>query len=302
MSLNSLKNDKRQAKVEQIIRLAKEELKHIAPDALLSVETAEILPKIDGLGYFFKVSSPKNSHYRYWIDWTEDLGAWIESNGEQATILIRESRLNDLEPIESSLITCLTSHVAATCLCLQGQIAIHANVIAINDNAIAFAGDSGQGKSTLTAYCASHGAGFITDDVLILDDSGFARLGSSRIKLFPSLAADLGLNVEVENDYKIHYPPERLGAVVLTKSLPVKVLYLLEESQDSSIYTETLSLGDGITHLIRNSYHTSSIMKDNPSLFEQYIDLAQRITVKKLFYPRKLELLPQVYNYLIHDN
>lgn len=300
MLLNSCQDNITQS---QIIRLAKQELERVAPDVKITVESLKKLPENKGVGYFFKVNFPQVNSYRYWIEWTEDLGAWIERDGMQATITIRESRLNDTKPIESSLITCLSSHVAATCLCLQGQIAIHANVVALDksSSAIAFAGDSGRGKSTLTAYCASKGANFITDDVLILDELGVARPGTSRIKLFPSLAAELGLNATLESDYKIHYSPQELGAAIATKPLPVRVLYILEESSDLSIYTETLTLGEAITHLIRHSYHTSVIMKDNPFLFEQYIDLAQHITVKRLFYPRQLELLPAVYEYLIQD-
>jgi hypothetical protein len=230
------------------------------------------------------------------------LGAWVEKDGQQATITIKESRLIDPEPIEPSLITCLTSHIAATCLCLQSQIAIHANVIAINNQAIAFAGDSGKGKSTLTAYCASQGAGFITDDVLVLDDQGCTRPGNFRIKLFPSLAAELGLETTAESDYKIHYNPEQLGAKIQEAPLPVQVLYILEESPNSTIYTETLSFGESITHLIRHSYHSSVVIKDHPGLFDEYIDLAQKIKVKKLFYPRQLNRLGEVYRFLQADN
>jgi hypothetical protein len=289
-------------KATEILDLALKELQPISSNVVLSVQAADNLPIFEDVGYFFKVDLPQTSSYHYWIDWTEELGAWVEKDGLQATIIIKQSRLIAPEPIESSLITCLTSHIAATCLCLQGQIAVHANVITVNNRAIAFAGDSGKGKSTLTAYCLTQGAGFITDDVLVLDDRGVAKTGSSRIKLYPSLAAELGLEVIAENDYKIHYHPEQLGAKLLEKSLPVEVLYILEESPDAIISSEILNLGEAITHLIRHSYHSSMIMKDNPNLFNKYIDLAQRIQVKKLFYPRQLVLLPEVYRYLQQDN
>jgi hypothetical protein len=302
MLSETIKSDLIDRKYQQIFELAQDELKSISPNVILNIESAITLPIFDESIYFFKVNIPNSNSYRYWIDWTEELGAWIEADGQRATITIKESRLINPEPIESSLITCLTSHIAATCLCLQGQIAIHANVIAINNKAIAFAGDSGKGKSTLTAYCASQGAGFITDDVLVLDDRYFTRSGSFRIKLFPSLAADLGLKITDESDYKIHFNPEQLGAKIQETPLPVKVLYILEESSNSTIYTETLSLGEAITHLIRHSYHSSVVIKDNPSLFDKYIDLAQKIKVKKLFYPRQLDRLGEVYCYLQKDN
>jgi hypothetical protein len=297
-----LKQEKIKQEFKWILELAKEELQTILSNVKLKIGSAVTLSVFDRDGYFFKVNLPESNSYHYWIDWTEELGAWIEKDGRQATIVIKESKLLAPESIESSLITCLTSHVAATCLCLQGQIAIHANVIAIKNKAIAFAGDSGKGKSTLTAYCVSQGAGFITDDVLVLDDLGIAQSGNFRIKLFPSLAADLGLKVQSKNDYKIHFDPKLLGATIPETPLPVKVLYILEESPDSTIYTENLNLGESITHLIRHSYHSSVVMKDNPSLFNEYIDLARQIQVKKIFYPRDLKLLSEVYRYLQTDN
>lgn len=304
MSLKSKKNDTEKSKLAHIVCLAKRELQHTTPNLKIEAKSAIKMPLITGEGYFAKFDLPETNSYHYWIEWTEDLGAWIEPDGKQAMILVKESRLNEVEPIESSLVTCLTSHISATCLSLQGQIAIHANVVALDsskDNAVAFAGDSGRGKSTLTAYCVSQGAKFVTDDVLIFDELGNARLGTSRIKLFPSMASDLGLEDRATDDYKVYYDPRELGAEMATKSLPVKIIYILEESRDRTIYSEVLNLGEAITHLISHSYHTSALIKDNPSLFEQYIDLAQRMIVKKLFYPRQLDLLPAVYSYLLQD-
>lgn len=287
---------------QNILALANQEIKSIVPNVKLQIELVEILPTIEGTGYFFKVKLAHNNSYQYWLDWTEELGAWIEADGKQATITIKQSRLLETTPLESSLITCLTSHIAATCLCLQGTIAIHANVITLKNKSLAFAGDSGKGKSTLTAYCVAQGAGFVTDDVLVLDSENIPHSGSLRIKLYPSVAADLGLEVKTDNDYKIHYDPQLLGAKIPEKPSPVTVLYILEESPNNTIYTETLDLGNAITHLIRHSYHSSVLIKDNPALFNEYIDLAQRLEVKKLFYPRNLALLPQVYHYLQQDN
>ena len=293
----SLKIIDSQTKEEDILALANRELQQIVSDVKLQIEAVETLPCFEGSGYFFKIANDKTK-LRYWLDWTEELGAWIEPSGRLATILVKASSLTNSEPIEPSLVTCLTSHIAATCLCLQGQIAIHANVVTIHNKAIAFAGDSGKGKSTLTAFCVGRGAGFVTDDVLVLDKKGVAKFGSSRIKLYPSTAAELGLEIASDGDYKVHYDPKLLGADASAGIHPVETLYILEESNDSSIYSEELSFGESITHLIRHSYHSSVVIQDYPSLFDAYIDLAQKIRVKKLFYPRQLDLLPEVYRYL----
>jgi|GEM_PF-2206652 len=298
----SQSNDFKSQQCDQIFQIASQEIclitQNIHLSIFLKVESANKLPTIDGSGYFFKVVCPETGLNRYWINWTEDLGAWIEAEGTKATILVKES--SEIEQVESSLITCFASHVAATCLSLQGRITIHANVIAVDRFAVAFAGDSGKGKSTLTAYCASRGAGFVTDDVLLVDAEGLAHPGSPRIKLFPSTGHYLGLNIAQETAYKIHYQPEYLGAFVQTTPLPLGIIYLLEDSA-AEIYSELLAPGQAIMELIKNSYHTSVIMRDRLHFFDDYINLMNKTAVKKLFYPRKIERLPEVYNFILQE-
>ncbi|AFZ34575.1 hypothetical protein Sta7437_0995 [Stanieria cyanosphaera PCC 7437] len=284
--------------LDKVFKLAIHEIDQITHNIQLKIEFTTQMPNIKSAGYFFKVDFPESNSIRYWIDWIEDLGAWIEADGKTATILVKESA--SIEQIEYSTVTCLASHIAATCLCLQGQIAIHANVIAINDLAVAFVGDSGKGKSTLTAYCASRGVGFVTDDVLVIDRQGFALPGSPRIKLFPSTADILGLDTSQETAYKIHYKPEFLGAKIQTQPLPLKCIYLLEESFED-IYSELLTSGLAMMELIKNSYHTSIIIKDNLQLFDDYINLIKTISVKKIFYPRNLDRLSEVYDFIVRE-
>ena len=286
------------SELDKILQIATKELHHITHKVLLKIKSVSRLPKLNGNNYFFKVKSRESNLIRYWIDWTKDLGAWIEADGKTATIIVAESVT--AKQIEYSTITCLASHIAATCLCLQGQIAIHANVIAIAGRALAFVGDSGKGKSTLTAYCASRGVGFVTDDVLVADERGFARPGSPRIKLFSSTADKLGLDTAQETAYKIHYKPESIGATRQTSPAFLQCIYFLEESSDR-IYAELLPPGQAMMELIKNSYHTSVIMQENLQLFDDYINLIERVVVKKLYYPRSLDRLSEVYDFIVGE-
>jgi hypothetical protein len=280
---------------EAILNITANELEHLVPDVHLQVVLAAQLPTITGEGYFFKVNFPAENCHRYWIDWNEDLGAWVEADGQQATIVVREENAEELDP---SPVICLSSHIGATCLSLRGRIAIHANVVAVGGVAIAFAGASGMGKSTLTAYCASQGASFVTDDVLILDRQGLVAPGSQRIKLFPSTGEMLGLDVSEETTYKIHYEPSQLGAVVERSPVPLKAIYLLETSEDDCISARSLPASQAILHLLKHSYHTSAIIPDHPPLFDAYVQLVSQVSVQQLFYPRDLERLPDIYKFL----
>jgi hypothetical protein len=58
--------------------------------------------------------------------------------------------------------------VLAFLLGLAGECALHASAVALDRGAMAFAGDTGMGKSTLAALLCVHGARLVTDDLLRL--------------------------------------------------------------------------------------------------------------------------------------
>jgi hypothetical protein len=55
---------------------------------------------------------------------------------------------------------------------LRGLEALHAGAVALDGRALAIVGPTGAGKSSLTLRLVSHGAGFLTDDVLALERRG----------------------------------------------------------------------------------------------------------------------------------
>lgn len=280
---------------DSILRAATHELNQISSTTQLTLESVATLPFHQALGYFYNNASAQDATRRYWISWSEDLGAWIDAEGRHAVLVVAESAC--VEQLQGSSLLCFASHIAATCLGLQGQVAIHANVVALEGVAIAFAGCSGKGKSTLTAYCASRGAGFVTDDVLVVDQRGHVQPGSPRIKLFPHTGEQFGLDASEPTTYKIHYGLEQLGAIVQQQALPLGAIYLLEESCDR-IYTEQLPPSQAMLELLVHSYHVTEVMLDQPALFYAYTNLVAQVPVKKLFYPRTFDRLPPLYDFL----
>lgn len=59
--------------------------------------------------------------------------------------------------------------VLAFLLMLRGSTVLHASAVAIDGKAVAFAGPSGRGKSTVAALMCQAGAALVTDDVLVVD-------------------------------------------------------------------------------------------------------------------------------------
>lgn len=80
----------------------------------------------------------------------------------------------------------LRASVPALLLGLAGECMLHASAIESKGAAIAFAGDSGMGKSTLAARCCLAGHRLVTDDLLRLDlDAGLIACfpGGGEIRL-----------------------------------------------------------------------------------------------------------------------
>lgn len=70
------------------------------------------------------------------------------------------------------LLPALVSTINRTAVEESPELAIHAGVVTIGDYTIAFPSASGNGKTTLTAACLLSGFSYISDEALVLDDSG----------------------------------------------------------------------------------------------------------------------------------
>ncbi len=79
---------------------------------------------------------------------------------------------------------------------LDGFAVLHAGAVEVNDRAVAVLGPAGTGKSTVTAMLCAAGARLLTDDVLVLDESGGAvacRRASTQVRLRPNAASLVAL-------------------------------------------------------------------------------------------------------------
>lgn len=90
----------------------------------------------------------------------------------------------DAVPDLSTILT--TGGLLAYQLFVRGRPVLHASAVEMGGSAIAFVGNSGQGKSTMATLLCARGARLITDDVLSLDlkqQSAYARLGATELRL-----------------------------------------------------------------------------------------------------------------------
>ena len=83
----------------------------------------------------------------------------------------------------------------------RGILALHASAIARDDEAVAFVGQQGQGKSTLAAHCLAHYAvRLVADDILVIsfDQEGqaWAHPGMPAVKLWRNTLQALGRSAD----------------------------------------------------------------------------------------------------------
>ncbi len=141
-------------------------------------------------GYYY-------SRYRY-----KDFGVWFNHDGSETIIFVRKGY--DPESVSKSMNLVLCSIIAGVDLGFQNRIAIHGNAVSIQGLAVAFVGARRKGKSTLSSYCASQGAEFISDDVLLLDADGLLYPGCPKIRLGSRTINRLGLGASQNQEQNKH--------------------------------------------------------------------------------------------------
>ena len=104
---------------------------------------------------------------------------------------LRTATVHALPGKDAILPLLLIGSVPAWWLNLRGESILHASAVAIGDEALAFIGASGMGKSTLATLLCSAGASLVTDDVLRLKQEAgefHCHWGTGELRLRPNAA------------------------------------------------------------------------------------------------------------------
>ena len=184
----------------------------------------------------------------------------------------------------------------------QGKLVFHASAVEVGGGAIAFAGVSGRGKSTLAASFAMSGLPFLTDDGLVLEarSDGHAALPSHpSIRLWEDSEAALvvpGTQSAPPVDYTSkgrflagkHLP-------FCAQAIPLRRVYFLGDNDVSEISFRRLSGAKAMVEWVKHSFLLD--VEERPRLathFEQIGRLANEPIHYHLDYPRRFEDLERV--------
>lgn len=135
-------------------------------------------------------------------------------------------------------------------------IRIHGGVAAADGQAVVVCGESGTGKSTLTAALVMNGWQYLTDEVAVIHPSTHSITPYPKwIDLSTQSLGLLGLGFNSgigPHGLKHHVPPLRLGRV--GEHATVKAIVVLSHTADSDATPRTLTHGDAVAALLGNVF------------------------------------------------
>jgi len=199
----------------------------------------------------------------------------------------------------------LLGPVMALLLHQRKMLVLHSSAVVVGGKVIGFAGEKGEGKSTLAGAMTAAGYPLFCDDVLAIDlrrpDQIVARSGFPQLKLMPDSAGQIGLAARdlprVHPDYEKR--AARVGGKCAPQSLPVKRIFILQTAEQDAI--EPLSPQNRLVELVRHSYLAPLLETTGESAdhFRQVVLLANRIEICALKRTRDLSRLRQTVEQVV---
>lgn len=194
------------------------------------------------------------------------------------------------------------NQVLPLALNLQGKIVLHASAVEAPGGAVAFAGVSGRGKSTLAASFAANGTGFLTDDALVVepDDGKGCRAWPSdpSIRLWNDMRWTLAGDALTAPAVPITAKARVLvGAGLAFCERPRRLLrlYLLGDGSATALSITPATQAEALLAWIRNGFLIDALDPDMLARqFDQASRLARAVDTYHLDFPRSLDMLPEV--------
>ena len=199
---------------------------------------------------------------------------------------------------QASLELYLNGSVYGAILHQRGILPLHGSCFAINDMGVMLCGESGAGKSSLTAAFCLDGAEFLTDDVtpMVFEDGRPHILPlSDRIKLWHDCLAQLekdekGLVPIWEGESKYYFPMEK-GA---QQGRPLQQLFVIEVGDTGSLSHRPLEGVEAFTALRNEIYRWEYLpaMPDSEKRYlQQLLQLTKAVKVTKITRPKNIGVL-----------
>lgn len=269
----------------------KPDIKIIKGD-LLQPET--LYRSYDGVWYAHEEGS-------LFLKW-DALGSFRISQGRE--IVVAERKMNG----KHSPVAALLGTVMAVAIQQRGTPTLHGSGMLIDDAAIIFLGQKGEGKSTIAGFLQKQGNAIISDDVCAIDmqdkEKPIISPSFSNLKLWPD--AMHYLDYQIEQFERVHPALEKRNICLNTgfsySRSPVAAMIVLTTGPEISLtpLTGHQGLPFLLAHLIINRFPEHQPDKLVRSIYNQMTDLLQHVPLYRLTRPRDISLLPRIQD-LIRD-
>lgn len=188
--------------------------------------------------------------------------------------------------------TYLLGPVLGALLRIRGVICLHASAVAFEDQAVAFVGPPGAGKSTTAAILARRGCAVLSDDIVALaEGSGVYRV----LPAYPylSLWPDSVSMLYGSTDSLPRFIPQwekrclMLGeknSKFQEQALPLRAIYLLQgRTRGSGTQVESVSVKNAFVDLLTNSYATRILStQDRANEFDFLARLVSKVPTRSI--------------------
>lgn len=282
--------------------IAEIELPELSPAERTSQEKADVVVKRGTVNRPTGIDSETTFHY--------------ESSEEYlllypaADVLIKDGRQIVVDPAQKTpaeVIRHLVLGPAFNYLLHQRNVLVlHASVVAIDGTAVAFVGDSGQGKTTTASAFLRDGHRVLSDDVAAItfeSGSPAVRSGYPSIKLDPALVAQFDLDVEEPSQICPNRDRHFYGLRhdQPSEPIPLERVYLLQDGDALEI--ASIPSQEQLMELIRNTYIVAILGGEGEASanFSQCATLKRTTDVRKLHRPRNLDVLSDVVEAVTAD-
>ncbi len=227
----------------------------------------------------------------YW----EQLGWFLVRNGNE--IIVEQYPHTDVQLLSIPLI----GIAFAALLQQRGMFVLHASAVAVDNQAVAFLGWKGAGKSTTAATLYKRGHTMISDDIVAMDDSNIGAPlvvpGFPIFKLMPEAAETvLGDNpddlLEICAGVEKRFRPSSDN--FLQSSASLRAIYALDEG--THLRAELLKPQEAISTLIANTYlarYGNQLLQNSHAMtnLRQCSNIVNHIPVYRLERPKSFHLL-----------
>ncbi|NJK56498.1 MAG: serine kinase [Pleurocapsa sp. SU_5_0] len=228
------------------------------------------------------------------------VGRFLIKNGREI-IVDPEKGIN-----EDVLRPCILGSAMVVLLQQRGFLVLHASCVVVEDEAIAFLGYSGSGKSTIASAFHREGYGILTEDVMAIDtkvDPYLVIPSFPSIKLRADSAEALGYDQGILSPLhpltqkKVHH----LDHGFVNKSYPLKRIYILAQGDRNEI--TPLSPKTAFIELVRHTraVHTLKHQELEQVHFQQCATLVNNIPIFKLERKFVLSELPGLVKSIKED-